>query len=115
MHVENPNAPPPVKAMNVTELRRRLDTGEALRLFDVRGPDERAMAYIAAAEPLHEVAEVEIEGLPTYTPLVFHCHTGVRSRAVAERFRLLGFQDVYNLEGGIEAWSIEVDPSVPRY
>lgn len=115
LRFENPNAPPPVKAMSVTELRRRLDAGETLRLFDVRDPDERATACIAAAEPLHEAAEAEIKGLPEGTPLVFHCHTGVRSRAAAERFRLLGFRDVYNLEGGIDAWSIEIDPSVPRY
>lgn len=112
---DNPNAPPPVKAMSVTDLRRRLDTGEALRLFDVRDPNERAVASIVAAEPLYETSENEIKGLPSDTPLVFHCHTGVRSRAAAERFRLLGFRDVYNLEGGIEAWSIEIDPSVPRY
>ena len=115
LQFENPNAPPPVKAMSVTELRQRLDGGDALRLLDVRGPEERRLAQIAAAIPLNEVVEAEIKGLPDDTPLVFHCYIGVRSRAAAEHFRLLGFQDVYNLDGGIDAWSIEIDSSVPRY
>lgn len=115
LRFENPNAPPPVKAMSVTELRQRLDGGDALRLLDVRGPEERRVAQIAAAIPLNEVVEAEIKGLPDDTPLVFHCYIGVRSRAAAEHFRLLGFQDVYNLDGGIDAWSIEIDSSVPRY
>ena len=113
LHFDNPNAPPPVQPMSVTELKRRLDAGSTLRLLDVRGPAERQAAQIAAAAPLDEAAE--IESLPEDTPLVFHCHTGVRSRAAAERFRLLGFKNVYNLEGGIEAWSVEIDSSVPRY
>ena len=115
LHFEIPNAPPPVQAMRVVELKRRLDAGQVLRLLDVRGPAERQMASIAAATALDEAAEHEIRKLPADTPLVFHCHTGVRSRAAAERFRLLGYENVYNLEGGIEAWSIEIDSSVPRY
>ena len=113
LHFDNPNAPPPVQPMSVNELKRRLDAGSTLRLLDVRGAAERQAAQIAAAAPLDKAAE--IESLPEDTPLVFHCHTGVRSRAAAERFRLLGFKNVYNLEGGIEAWSVEIDSSVPRY
>ncbi len=115
LHFDIPNAPPAVQPMSVTELKRRLDEGGNLRLLDVRGPAERQMASIAAAIPLDEAAENEIRNLPADTPLVFQCHTGVRSRAAAERFRQLGYKDVYNLEGGIEAWSIEIDSSVPRY
>ena len=49
------------------------------------------------------------------TPLAFSCHHGPRSRAAAEHFLKLGLTTVYNLAGGIDAWSREVDPSVPRY
>jgi len=112
---ENPNAPPPVKSMSVTELKRRLDTGEALRLLDVREAEERRLAEIAGAVLLDEIAQVKIKGLPKDTPLVFQCHTGQRSRSAAEHFRVLGFTEVYNLEGGIDAWSTEIDPDVPRY
>ena len=48
-------------------------------------------------------------------PLVFYCHHGMRSRAAAERFAKDGCKRVYNLEGGIDAWSREIDPKVPRY
>ena len=115
LHFDNPNAPPPVQAMSVVELKRRLDADLKLRLLDVRSPAERQAAHIAAAVALDEATETEVRSLPQDTPLVFHCHTGVRSRAAAERFRLLGFSNVYNLEGGIEAWSVEIDSSVPRY
>ncbi|MFQ6004248.1 MAG: Grx4 family monothiol glutaredoxin [Woeseia sp.] len=115
LRCDNRNAPPPVKSMDVAELRERLDAGEGLWLLDVRDPEERQIAQIAAAMPLDEAAEQRIKKLPNDTTLVFHCHTGVRSRAAAEHFRVLGFKDVYNLEGGIEAWSVEIDTGVPRY
>lgn len=115
LRFENPNAPPPVKSMSVAELKERLDALEELFLLDVRDPEERQLAKIHEAIPLDDAAEQQITGSPNNTPLVFHCHTGVRSRAAAEYYRLLGFTDVYNLEGGIEAWSIEIDAAVPRY
>ena len=49
------------------------------------------------------------------TPLVFYCHHGPRSQQAADFFCSHGFRNVYNLDGGIDAWSAEVDPSVPRY
>ncbi|MFQ5938289.1 MAG: Grx4 family monothiol glutaredoxin [Acidiferrobacterales bacterium] len=115
LRFENPNAPPPVKSMSVAKLRERLDALEELFLLDVRDPEERQLAKIHEAIPLDDAADQQIGGHSNNTPLVFHCHTGARSRAAAEYYRLLGFTDVYNLEGGIEAWSIEIDPAVPRY
>jgi monothiol glutaredoxin len=115
LRFENPNAPPPVNSMSVAELKERLDALEELFLLDVRDPEERQLAKIHEAIPLDDAAEQQIRRLPNNTPLVLHCHTGVRSRAAAEHFRLLGFNDVYNLEGGIDAWSKEIDPSVPLY
>jgi monothiol glutaredoxin len=49
------------------------------------------------------------------TPIVFQCHHGIRSQGAAEYFRNLGFRNLYNLAGGIDAWAVLVDPSVPRY
>ena len=54
-------------------------------------------------------------GLPRSTPLYFHCHRGSRSQAAAEHFIQQGFTEVYNLAGGIDAWSRDVDPGVKRY
>ncbi len=112
---ENPNAPPAVKQMEVSTLNTNIEAGERVYLFDVRGPDERAKAQIKAAVPFDEAAERLIETLAKDTPLLFHCHGGGRSQAVAERYRLRGFVNVYNLTGGIDAWSLHVDPTVPRY
>jgi monothiol glutaredoxin len=112
---ENPNAPPAVKQMDVSTLNANIEAGEPVYLFDVRDPDERAKAQIKAAAPFDEAAERLIETLPKDIPLVFHCHGGGRSQLAAERYRLRGFVNVYNLAGGIDAWSLHVDPTVPRY
>jgi monothiol glutaredoxin len=84
-------------------------------LFDVRTPEERAIAHIEGARLLDQEVAKEIEKLPKDSLLVFHCHHGGRSQAAAEHFRDHGFTNVHNLAGGIDAWSVEVDPSVPRY
>ncbi len=113
--IENPNAPAPVKQLNGYELKEKLDAGEKLAIFDVREPHEIERARIDGSTPLTESAMNDINALPKDTPLVFYCHFGQRSQAAAEHFRLQGFTEVYNLVGGIDAWSREVDPSVPRY
>ena len=112
---DNPNAPPPVNQMSVQELRAALDRGDRLWLFDVRGDDERAVAAIEAAMPWDEAAIKLIDGLPADAPIVFHCHRGGRSQAVAERYRRKGYTNLHNLAGGIDAWSRQVDASVPTY
>jgi monothiol glutaredoxin len=113
--IDNPNAPPPVREMDVHELKRRLDAGESVHLFDVREPSERERAVIDGARPLDAAAMDVIRGLPKDAPLVFHCHHGQRSLGAAEHFRMQGYRDVSNLAGGIDAWSREIDPGVARY
>ncbi len=113
--IENPNAPPAVEQIAPGELKSKLDSGEIGALYDVRPPDERARAAIAGALPLDDDAVRHIESLDRDTPIAFHCHTGKRSQAAAEHFRQKGFRKLYNLAGGIDAWSREVDADVPRY
>jgi monothiol glutaredoxin len=115
--IDNPNAPKgaAVRQMSVQELARRLAAGERLALYDVRTPEERATAHIAGARLLDSGVVEQLEGLAKDTLLVFHCHHGGRSQAAAEHFASLGFSNVWNVTGGIDAWSLEVDPSVPRY
>ena len=114
--IDNPNAPPPVGRMSPAELAAvRRDTAAAPTVVDVRTSDERARAVIEGSMPLDEEGLRIVSALPRDTRLVFYCHTGVRSMSAAEHFRAEGFTDVHNLEGGIDAWSREVDPSVPRY
>ena len=114
--IDNPNAPPPVGRMSVADLAAaRRDAATAPTLVDVRTSDERARAVIEGSILLDDEGLRILSALPKDTKLVFHCHTGVRSLSAAEHFRAEGFTDVHNLEGGIEAWSREVDPTVPRY
>jgi len=115
LRIDNPNAPAQVKELGVHELKTLLDSGDTVRLFDVRSPEERAVAQISGARPLDEAAVAEIEALPADTRLIFHCHHGGRSLKAAEHFLSLGFTEVYNLVGGIDAWSRQIDTSVPRY
>ncbi|MFQ5418170.1 MAG: Grx4 family monothiol glutaredoxin [Myxococcota bacterium] len=110
-----PKAPQVVQPMAVQELKRRLDAGERFEFIDVRTPEERATASIPGATLINEDVTKRLEALPRDTLLVFHCHHGGRSQAEAERFAALGFSNVHNLSGGIDAWSREVDSSVPRY
>jgi monothiol glutaredoxin len=112
--VDNPNAPR-VQAMSVRELKQRIDAGERFELLDVRTPEERAIAAIPGAVLLNESEAARIESLPRDTKLVLHCHHGGRSQQAAEQFVALGFTRVWNVVGGIDAWSQEIDPDVPRY
>ncbi len=113
LSLRNPNAPAAVKAIDVEALAQALDQG-ALQVVDVRPAAARAIAPFAGARIL-EAEESALLALPKDTPLAFLCHHGQSSRAAAERFRAAGFGRLFNVEGGIDAWSQRVDPGVPRY
>jgi monothiol glutaredoxin len=112
--VDNPNAPR-IQSMSVRELKELIDAIELIELLDVRAPEERAIAAIPGAVLLNEAEAARIEALPRDTKLVLHCHHGGRSQQAAEQFISLGFSQVFNVIGGIDAWSQEIDPDVPRY
>ena len=113
--IENPNEPARVKSLTVVELKAWMTEGKKFELFDVRGEDERALAKIESARMLDDDGEKHLLALDKNTPIVFQCHHGMRSKSAAERFLRQGFSNVYNLEGGIEAWSLKVDSKVARY
>jgi monothiol glutaredoxin len=113
--IQSPQEPARVKQLSPAELKGMMDAGETFRLFDVRTPRERAIASLPGAVLLDEEARRTLGELPRDTPLVFHCHHGGRSQAAADHFLAAGFQKVWNLRGGIDAWSMTVDPKVPRY
>jgi monothiol glutaredoxin len=112
--VDNPNAPE-VQKMSVKELKAALDANEPIELLDIRTPEERAIAAIPGAVLLNEEEAARIEALPRETKLVLHCHHGGRAQQAAEQFIALGFSQVFNVIGGIDAWSQEIDPDAPRY
>ncbi|MEZ4270876.1 MAG: rhodanese-like domain-containing protein [Myxococcota bacterium] len=113
--IDNPNAPAQAKQMTVSELKSKQDAGEAFELFDVRGDEERQIASIPGDRPLDEAAQKHIASLPKDTMLIFYCHTGIRSQSAVKHYVSEGYTAVYNLVGGVEAWSQEIDPQVPRY
>jgi monothiol glutaredoxin len=116
--IDNPNEPPRVRQVTVKELKARLDAASSaspLRLYDVRTPQEWATARIPGATLVDDAIRAEIASLPKDTPLYFTCHHGGRSQAAAESFLRQGFTAVFNVEGGVDAWSQHVDPAVPRY
>jgi monothiol glutaredoxin len=112
--IENPNEPPRVKELSAAEVKSRLDRGE-LMLFDVRPEAERGIASIPAAKALDPAGQELLMQLDRNTPVAFHCHHGIRSQAFAEQMLGQGFKNVYNLDGGIDAWSLQIEPAVPRY
>ena len=113
--IENPNAGPAFREIGVRELKARLDDGERFEFYDVRGPEERAIACFEASRLLDPEAAAQIETFDRDTPLIFYSHHGEQSQAVAKHFAALGFRRAFSLTGGIDAWSREIDPGVPRY
>ena len=113
--MDNPNRPAAVRQIDSKAHKALRDSGKLTAFYDVRTEKERAIATIAGAKLLDDAAMAEAEKLPKDAHIAFHCHHGNRSRAAAEHFLKEGFTNVYNLAGGIDAWSRDVDPSVPKY
>jgi rhodanese-related sulfurtransferase len=106
------------------DLARWFSSGERVAVLDVREPHERAFCAIAVPAPsvdLHIPMGRLADGLDRVRSaaggarLLVYCHHGVRSMAAAAWLSLQGVERVVNLEGGIDLWSVQVDPSVPRY
>lgn len=100
------------------ELAARLAKGERFVLVDVREPSELAVASIPRPEvvaiPLGELAR-RMGELDPAAPTVCVCHHGMRSARACSILARAGFTALTNLAGGIDRWSVEVDPKVPRY
>jgi molybdopterin/thiamine biosynthesis adenylyltransferase/rhodanese-related sulfurtransferase len=97
------------------ELKKKQDAGEPIYLLDVREPFEAQIAQIGGTLiPLGDVQK-RIGELDPDHEIVVHCKMGGRSQQAAEFLQKSGFKHVSNLAGGIDAWSQQVDPKVPRY
>src|SRR5213595_1157007 len=105
-----------IPEMSPHELKRKIDAGEPFELIDVREPFEYEIARIDGAKliPLGEISE-RLDELSGERPIVVHCHSGTRSAQAARLLQQRGFANVYNLEGGIDGWSDQIDPNVPKY
>jgi monothiol glutaredoxin len=112
--IDLPEAPAPVKQMTVQELAERMKAGN-ITLVDIRGDADRARAFIDGSLVLDREVMAKLEAMPKDSGIAFICHHGNASQGAAEYFRKKGFTDVANVAGGINAWSLEIDPSVPTY
>ena len=98
------------------DVKARLDQGEKLVLIDVREPWEYALCRIEGAKhvPLGTLA-ASLETVPDVDEVICYCHHGMRSLDAAAWLRFQGIERAKSLAGGIERWSIEIDPKIPRY
>ena len=99
------------------EVKRRLDAGEECSLIDVREHEEFRICHIDGATliPMRDIPKQfdRLEESPM--PLIVFCHHGVRSLTVVSWLREQGLAECVSMAGGIDAWSRDVDPAVPRY
>jgi len=104
-----------VPEISVTELKRKMDAGENINVLDVREPHEYEVANIGVRlVPLGELPQ-RLAEFDQNENFAIHCKTGGRSAKAVKLLQDAGFENVYNVKGGITAWSEEVDPSVPKY
>jgi rhodanese-related sulfurtransferase len=104
---------------NPPEIQRRIDAGESVVLIDVREPDEFALSRIEGATliPMRHIPAnlQELEAKADEATLIILCHHGIRSLNVVHWLRKEGVPACQSMTGGIDAWSVLVDPAVPRY
>ncbi len=101
------------------EVQHRLQAGEKLTLIDVREPVEHHIAHLPGSQliPMGSIPAnlVSLEVAADDSTLVLVCHHGVRSLRVAHWLRAQGVDACQSMAGGIDRWSLEIDPAVPRY
>src|SRR2546428_6922662 len=105
-----------VPTVSVSELKAKLDARQPVQLVAVREPFEHEIANIDSARliPLGELSD-RLNELDRDRLTIVHCHSGMRSAQAVRLLREAGFENVFNLEGGIAKWSDEIDPDVPKY
>lgn len=104
-----------MQTLRAQDFRARISEPD-VQILDVRLPDEVAIAQLPGCinVPLNELPQ-RLDELDPARPVAIYCHHGVRSLQAGRLLERQGFAKVCHLEGGIEAWSNEIDPSVARY
>jgi rhodanese-related sulfurtransferase len=107
-----------ISAADAAAALRRTPPSNAILLLDCRTAEEHATAKIAGSQliPMQELPE-QVAEIAAWKeqPIIVHCHHGMRSLRVAKWLREQGFSLAQSMQGGIDAWSTDVDPTVPRY
>lgn len=104
--------------ISVHDAKALLDSGAPLRLIDCREVDEFAICRIERSQliPLSAFrTEAPVKLEDKNQTILIYCHHGMRSMRAAEFLAALGYTGARSIRGGIEAWSQEIDPAVPRY
>ena len=104
-----------MKEITVTELKKLKDNQSDFQLIDVREEHELEICeiggiHIAMGEVMDNLDKISRE-----KQVIIHCRSGARSGAICQALEANGFNNVYNLKGGIIAWSAEIDPSITKY
>ena len=113
--IDNPNEPPTVRRLDVHGYKAMRDNGAEHHLIDVRTAGEWATARIEGAKLLEQTGPALFDDIDPADTIVLMCHHGMRSMQAAGQLLAQGYRNVYNLEGGIDAWSIHIDNAIPRY
>ena len=102
--------------ISVHKLAEMRTDGAAHAVLDIRESEELAVCDISGSVtiPMHQVPD-ELKTLSRERPLIVICHHGMRSAMVTDFLRKNGFNDAWNLTGGIDAWSRHIEPDMPRY
>ncbi|HXE11904.1 MAG TPA: rhodanese-like domain-containing protein [Bryobacteraceae bacterium] len=105
-----------ISPREVTHLQK---SGKLISIIDVREPNEWAVSHLEGASlvPMNTVpANLQfLEGQADSSDLIVYCHHGVRSLQVVAWLREKGIENCLSMTGGIDRWSLEIDPNVPRY
>ena len=110
--------PPPAEVQEIssTEASKLLQQNPDIKLLDVRTVEEREKACLDNSLMLdNQLAQEILDTWEPDTPMMLICHEGIRSRQAGQFFTSQGFQQVYNVSDGIDGWSQNVDPAIPRY
>ncbi len=105
-----------LKELTPKVIHERLAGGETLTIIDVREAWELAICHVEGAQhiPMDDIPDA-LARIPREGDVVIMCHSGGRSAQVAFWLTMQGFTNIYNMAGGIDRWSVEVDTTVPRY
>jgi rhodanese-related sulfurtransferase len=104
-----------MKEITVSELKKLKDTKADFQLIDVREEHEVELSEIGGESiPMGEVMD-NLSKISKDKQVVIHCRSGARSGAICQALESVGYHNVYNLKGGIIAWSTEIDPSITKY
>lgn len=111
-----PAGAPAIEQITASQLQEMLEAGRKLTLLDVREPQEWDIAHLPDARliPLNDIPD-RMNELDTADEIVAYCHHGMRSARALGFLQKMGYKKLKNLAGGIDAWSLNVDPDVPRY